>query len=1308
MAAAHRSRLITAIVVSGLVTPLVSAPRVSAAADGPVVRTSAVAASVVAAGALAVADVVVVNEGAAASAPLTVSVDTPDGMSLIEAVDGSATGDWSCDPSARCTWVDASSGDPLALDAGALAAATFTFAVTSLPDGPVDVTFSSSVPSGPGAEPNLEAAAAVATFTRLPAGRTTSVLLDIDGGVVVTAGASEQLTVAVHNLGPGVLGGSSGRVELAGVLPTEVTDWAGVGDGWTCDSDLEPGACEWSGPEVAVGESLPELTVDFIAPATPTPANTSLPLTRVATLLTPEAGTEELGRSADTMAVIAPAALDATLAAATVGSAVVERGGTGVVSLQVTTNDRGEGAPVQVAATLPSGVTYVGPARGADWECTQAAQRLTCAHPGPGAEAAARQVEVTLSFGAGMASGPVPISFVAAIEGEAAESQADNTSTVSFEVLASSASSLDISVLGYPGGVRTALSGGPLTVARYGTTRVAVDAAVVGVGALPVGSTVTMRLRVPSGFRAALSDAGQWSCATPRRSPANSLTCSLRVSSAIAAGAALPPLELSLVRLAGRTTAGAVGSLGIAAAVGGSSSSFTNPPTQNVPLAWAAADTAPSLVLSLGSPASVRAGGTAIVSASLSNTTDQPLPGSYLTLALPAGLAPAGDLPDGCSMRVNVVGRIVCASAATIPAGEEVTVELPVTASESAVGQTVRVYAIIGRAARRVIPERRSTPVVVDLAVTPALRAIATASPSELFELPAGEPQPVVLLDGSASEATGATLTWNQVPEDGEPVVTFDGLAAGEPANAPSVTFAIPDVDAPTTLHFQLTVSDGESSAVTSVTVRVSPAPSALGELGGDDGSGSSATLAAAPGRTSMRLEPHVRRLMEALPPGEGWVRAGPPTVVNNRLSDVSAPGVVWNSYITVVAEPGWVWQGNPDAVITDQIVWFEWVKCLPFDGCSLLQSDLNPTMPQYYLPYESLSFYPGTTVTLRTNIAANVDGNWETESFEYQLGELTSRSGTTPIVIEAPRIEGVPAVGSALSADVGEYSLTFPTAVEWYRCTGPAGDPITTDHDEPAGCTLIDTGSQGLPSEFDGGVAPNPASAAPNPLENGTYTPSEDDAGFYLRLQVRQNVGEGRVNTFWSRTSAQVEGETVLPLTIAPDLSQGTSFVNGTSIEIPSIVGGGKAPITVVWQQTGGSIVLTDPQEGMTLPLTLPAEGSGTLSFTVTATDSLGTSVVAPFDLTHDPGVSSSLCDLLLIARSAASSLVTYALGDLELELDPSQAVASSGPCGAATSITFAGVTVNLFGWFEVRNVDIAIDANGIEIGRASCRERV
>ena len=148
-----------------------------------------------------------------------------------------------------------------------------------------------------------------------------------------TAGLPASATTTIRNLGPGTLGGNRLSITATRIIPPGSTAWTATGTGWTCRNagDLR---CTWTGSSVAIGATVPALTIAFTAPTAVTVSGAPLTWTRTVSAEPTGGGKETVVASTIEVGVVAPAPPDVSLEATMTSLASVEAPSTATVLLR--------------------------------------------------------------------------------------------------------------------------------------------------------------------------------------------------------------------------------------------------------------------------------------------------------------------------------------------------------------------------------------------------------------------------------------------------------------------------------------------------------------------------------------------------------------------------------------------------------------------------------------------------------------------------------------------------------------------------------------------------------------------------------------------------------------------------------------------------------------------------------------------------------------------------------------------------------------------------------------------------------------
>jgi uncharacterized repeat protein (TIGR01451 family)/fimbrial isopeptide formation D2 family protein len=308
-------------------------------------------------------DVVVANNGPSVSPVPVVVTDTLPANLDWTTVAASGTG-WTCDPvtiagDLVCSW----SSSTIAVGDSA---PTLTVSATILP-GDIAAVDNTATVAGPTHDPNPDNNTDATSDTPLISADVE--LVKTSSGGPFTAGDAITWHLDVTNHGPSV---AVAPFTVTDTLPATV-DWGSVtasGTGWSCDPVSGGGSlvCAWSTATLAVGESIPTLTVratvlasivgDVINTATvvhPTP-DPNVP--------------NNTGGSTDTLRTSADLSLNKTTV-----SVDIPANGTGRFRFEVANAGPSDALNVVVHDTLPGGLTFDGAlanltsAPGDTWSC---------------------------------------------------------------------------------------------------------------------------------------------------------------------------------------------------------------------------------------------------------------------------------------------------------------------------------------------------------------------------------------------------------------------------------------------------------------------------------------------------------------------------------------------------------------------------------------------------------------------------------------------------------------------------------------------------------------------------------------------------------------------------------------------------------------------------------------------------------------------------------------------------------------------------------------------------------------------------
>jgi uncharacterized repeat protein (TIGR01451 family) len=809
---------------SVLSLPALDDTAAAAVSPGPTIVTTANAQSPAAPGGLALATVVIQNAGGAPTAtPVTMALTLPTGVT-VQSAEGLPGTQWQCGPSATgSSCVLQSSTDSSAIALGSedltIAGLTLALAPTVSVGAGLPVGVAVSAPAGAGIPPDLTQATTTVTLAPLAAGQSTTIAVsdDIAG---FTAGLPSSVTTTVRNLGPGTLGGSRSNVTATGLLPPGSTGWEATGPGWTCRSASGLPSCTWTGSSVAKGASVPALVISFRAPAAATVAGAPLEWTRTISATPTGGGTATVVTSALEANVAAPAAPEVSLEArlaSPLGS--VEAPATATVALRA----RGQylvdpTKTVSISLALPVGFSYQSRSSSDAWTCAVAGGVLTCSRSADFSGAVDSALDVTLGISATAVVGSTPLSFTATVPGEPAEKLADNTAVAQVQIADRPMPATTLRLWNYTGSTASPYDGQPVALVAGQTTALGIDATNTGNAPIAASTNVTLTLDLPLGTTTtATTDVGSpaWTCSTATLTDRSRLTCTVRTSGALAIGGALPRLKAALNVPTSATDGPTALALALAAP---SVPALAAAATVSAVVSHAVAATE-QIDVATELESAPRAGGrVGTFTVTLRNRGTATSPGVATTVSLPTGISAVLPPPAGCV----VIPQSVFGFAVSCRAGDPIApgasappIVVKVRASAAATNPSVITVSAVPRS----LP---ATPVTTtfSLPVLPPLSAVATATPSTITNVPAEQPQPIVVLDGTASSAIDATSAWKRVPQAGEPNVVFTGGGDGRTAS-----FSVPIVTTTKTLHFQLTVTDGATTSTAAVSVVVEPLP---------------------------------------------------------------------------------------------------------------------------------------------------------------------------------------------------------------------------------------------------------------------------------------------------------------------------------------------------------------------------------------------------------------------------------------------------------------------------------------------------
>ncbi len=1080
-----------------IVAGIGQAPPVVAAVEPipPVIITEAVAASPAAPNALAVFDVSVRNDGElAAGTPLTLALTAPSGVGIESIVSSDPDVTWECAsglPAATCELHDATTGTPIALEDldAADARVTVELAGTVVVGAGLAIGIAADVPAVGGVEPDLSLASTTVTLLPPPARQELAILVDDDLPAEVVRATTSTSTTTIRNLGPARLGGARSPVVVTAPVPPGATNASTSSSGWSCRTRRGQLECTWNGAEIAVGGSVPSLTVTYTAPSEVTPVDGLLVWTREVSATPAGRGRPTVVSSEQTISVGLPGQPDVSLAASLASPAVFEAPASVEVDLTVTGRNLLDPMnTVFVVADVPTGFTYSSVDSTDPWVCGQDGALVQCTRPADFGGESSSVLTLGLEVAADAAVGPGQLGLYAAVPGEPDDLQVDNGAQIDVQVVERPTAATRFRLFSYPdGGPAEPTDGSPYGLLAGVATSIGLDAVNNGNSPIPVGTEFTLGLELPVGSTVTTTtDAGtpDWACTTQSIGDTPVVECTLTTTEAIALDAELPRLKADVT-----ATSGAVaGPTTIAATLTGAEAGAAQPALASSididALVIQPEDAAPeSLTVTTTVGVTPRIDGrSGSFSIAVANDTEEWAPGVSVGVALPQGLQVVHPVPDGCL--TGLVANwlefdLVCFRLLPIPPGGS---KAPIDISVRAVDGAVNPSTVDVSVTPISLPiDTVSAP--FDLTVLPGLDAVATATPSSVVGQPFGLPQQAVLLDGRSSVTLGADVTWRQVPVGGEPIVTFDGVDPGvATVNAPTASFTAPIVAEPTILHFEFSVSDGVTTSVATVAVDVAPIP--IVPPGGETGW---ETVSSAPpaGPTGFRAVAPA-----ALAPGEpGWVWATDPSVSPNDLGDGSTTPVR-GSRARLLDNGVFVWNGAPDPAPTDVIVSHQFFECDPGDPTACTSfSPLSTSVPDAAIPDDN-----GADAVLRMTVNGLVNGVPIETVQDFALGTIGINYGT-PAVLVPPSTSGAAAVGQELTAEPGEWTLEFDKAYEWLRCAAPATLPT----DDASSCTAI--------------------AGADQP----TYSVGIADIGTYLRARVTAFGLEGAQEVALSSSTAVV-----------------------------------------------------------------------------------------------------------------------------------------------------------------------------------------
>lgn len=810
----------------------------AAAAPAPTAVTTARAVSPIAPEAQAVVAVSVWNGGGTdLAAPVTLSMpDLPGFLSLVRADTTLVGGQWKCTPaSATCQLVgsDGSTAVPLAAGEAASTRVVLAASDAAMPET-LDVSFTVTAGrSSPAAD--LADATSTVSLTRLADDQPGSLtVVAPSAGLIAGSPSSTELTIT--NLGPATVGGSGETVVVAGALPDGSTEWKGAGSGWTCAEKSDLPVCTWTGTTRDVGAALDPLTLEFIAPADATAEGKELTWTRTVTATTAAGDITQ----SDSVAfpVLKDTPPDATVFAFPKAQASVESGHP--IDIEVGVQGSGfvdPGRTITISTTLPVGWTLDKNAAPdddqLDWQCAADGQTVSCERSADFGGASTSSTVLTLATSDATASGSQVLTFSSVVSGPDAADP--TTADVTVEVSSIGAPVANVRRWSYPatGLPAQVVDGTPIAASAGTATIFGVDVQDVGSAAIVAGTELTLTIDVPIGSRVAtLPDPKRaWACATNAESDAVRVTCTVTPTKSVALSEATDRVKLSVVLPEGSTSGPSMWPVAVAATLDDTAvESLATATSLPVVVADVLAE-APVLSLATELTRLPRDGGRdgelTITPANAGNA--DMAAGWSVSVALPVELSDEqqGALPSTCAYDDGTSGddssdsgvSVECVSSDSLAVGATGTpLTIPVPAPG---GKATFDVAVSGLAA-----QAPAVDMPVSVTVLPKLAASAVASPGNVVTPPnATSPVASVLLDGRASTLVQAAALWVQVPKTGEPLVALGDAAKGDAVDGETTTFTPPRVTASTTLHFQLTVTDGTDSVTTDVTVTVEPPP---------------------------------------------------------------------------------------------------------------------------------------------------------------------------------------------------------------------------------------------------------------------------------------------------------------------------------------------------------------------------------------------------------------------------------------------------------------------------------------------------
>ncbi len=957
---------------------------------------------------------------------------------------------------------------------------------------------------------------------------------------------------------------------------------------------------------------------------------------------------------------------------------------------------------VILGAELPAGFLLTGIASDDGWTCAPDPTTVQCGRSAHFGDSASSRLSLTLGVTPGAAVGTTPLVFAASTPGEPADRLGDNQSAVDVQIDGPPPAGIALRLWQYGDAGEAALTdGAPIEVLPGTSGAVGLDAINDGSSPIAAGTALVLTATLPPGtVVTTTTDLGEpsWDCGPgggvgslldrlfrlarmldPGQGD-ETLRCTFTVATPIPLDASLPRLRAELALPAGFAPGPVDVPVALAAQDPATSPDLSS--ALDIPLVVidpaAAADAGPglSVVATVGRVPRFQ-GRTGELTIEVQNTGSDRVSRAEVGIDLPEGVSASRPLPGGCStFAAGLRGfDLICTTGTDVGPGEWFDPIVVGVEAGARPGPVLRLWSILDRLLGSPVGGGPSAPPVrggpahihvdpsgegeavdttVELPVLAPLVARASASPTEVHNQAFGGRQPMVLLDGRASEAVGASHVWRQVPAGGEPLVVFDRAAPGATqVESSTATFAAPVVEATTVLHFALDVTDGFTTSTATVEVTVEPVPVAAdgGSTGWEDQADNTRPAAA---RFPSPAPLATIAFATAAPP-PWWTWTTDPSV--HRYFEYVALG----SRLTLL-DNGTYEFAQPDNPPQTEEVRHEWLLCDedPPGSYDPVACDVIGT-EESVVPREA-----DRIAVLRMIVTGQrLDESFETVR-EFDLGRVAI-DRATPRNLEGPRILGVPVLGQVLTSDTGTWNLEFEIETQWQRCPG-----------ENIGCETVAVGP--------------------------TYTVNADDFHHYLRAVVTSFAldGEGRVVRSTSGSAiSDVVGPVPEPdLVVTTDLPGGsTSVPNSAEITVNAVADGGDGDVTLEWEQTAGPDVLGGPVAGGTLQITTPATGGGDLRFVVTATDSFGITATAAIIVTFgEVAVPGLLCQMAGEAGAAGSDPVTFSLGSA-MVLTFAGATTTPGTCSESTTLDMTGATLDLFEWLRVVDLDVHVDADGIDL---------